>query len=124
MKICIACVLLLAWTSARADLVEIQWDDAGQFVHKTSVPATDNLEVCGRFDEGQQIDWRFSATAPLDFNIHYHTEDDTVLPAKQDAVTSMEDRLVTLVEQGYCWMWSNGSEQSVELEVELQLISD
>ena len=81
---------------AIADLIEIVWDSGGRFA-----------EVCGKFEPGQTVAWKFEADLPLDFNIHYHEGKDVVYPEKGDAVVELAGRLLASTKQDYCWMWSN-----------------
>ena len=64
--------------------------------------------------------WSFEASAPTDFNIHYHQAKQVIYPAQLAQVASASDTLNAQVEQDYCWMWSNKSAGSLTLKARLQ----
>jgi len=65
------------------------------------------------------VRWSFTATTPVDFNIHYHLGKEAVFPAKKAQVAAARDTLNVTVVQDYCWMWTNKGNAPVDLKVEL-----
>jgi len=117
----IASMLLgLAATVARAELVEIVWSDGGAFTQSKRIDAGKFVEVCGKLPVGVSVDWSFEASAPTDFNIHYHEGKAVVFPAKMAQVARGKDTLRAKVEQDYCWMWSNKSAVPAVLKASFQ----
>ena|ERR1700682_5287307 len=92
---------------AAVELVEIVWDGGGRFEQSVVVPVGEFVEVCGKFEPGQTISWKFGADLPLDFNIHYHEGKDVIYPEKREAVQQFAGRLLASTKHDYCWMWSN-----------------
>ena len=74
-------------------------------------------EVCTLLLKGESLEYRFEASAPLDFNIHYHTDHEIHYPLRVDAVRMRAGRFVAAEGQNYCLMWSNLSTLPVELTV-------
>ena len=112
--------LLIPQASANAQVVDIQWSGNGQFSHKGAVPAGKLVEVCGMLTAGLKVRWDFEASAPMDFNVHYHEGKDVVFPSKLEAVATAKDVLETKIKQDYCWMWSNKSTAAVTFAVNLK----
>ncbi len=106
--------------STLADIVDIAWNVDGRFERSVSVAPGKFLEVCGKLPAGLKIGWNFEASAPLDFNVHYHVGKEVVFPTKLTAVTTAKDTLATKIDQDYCWMWSNKSGTAVTMRVKLQ----
>lgn len=104
---------------ARAEVVNIVWDNAGRFERRLTVAPGKFAEVCGKLNPPSAVQWRFAASAPLSFNVHYHEGKDVKFPAKQDAVAVSSGSLNVTVQQDYCWMWTNKSAGAVSLELEL-----
>ena len=100
-------------------IVEIAWAADGRFGHSASVEAGKFVEVCGKLAPGDAIRWSFEASAPLDFNIHYHVGKDAEFPAKAAQVSAGQDTLRVVVREDYCWMWSNKSGGKVKLDIRL-----
>lgn len=116
-------ILLIAlnlWPlAARAELVEFSFA-GGDFTHKAGIAPGKFLEVCGKLRKDQRIAWQFTGSAATDFNIHYHVGKDVVYPEQRKATDQAEGALVVPLDQTYCWMWSNKSAQTVQLDVKLK----
>ena len=115
-----ATLLLVVSSGARAEVVDIQWSPDGRYTHEGTVPAGKFVEVCGKLRAGMKVHWEFEASAPVDFNVHYHVGKDVAFPTKLSAVATAKDLLETKVEQDYCWMWTNKSAAPATLSVKLQ----
>ena len=72
-------------------------------------------EPCFHLDRDWRLEVEFTASAPLDFNIHYH-EDGVHFPADLRAVSEWEGRYVAPAPRTYCLMWTNKQAMSVELD--------
>lgn len=104
---------------AHAEVVDIVWDSAGRFERRLTVAPGKFAEVCGKLSPPTLVQWRFTASAPLNFNIHYHEGKDVKFPAKQDDVAVSGGSLKVTLQQGYCWMWTNKSAGAVSLGLDL-----
>ena len=58
--------------ASAAQVVNIAWNDAGDFERKLSVATGSFVELCGALERGQTVTWRFEASGALDFNIDFH----------------------------------------------------
>ena len=116
----LALALAATGTSALADIVDIAWDANGRFEHTVSVAPAKFAEVCGKLPAALKVRWSFDASAPLDFNVHYHVGKQVVFPSKLAAVAAAKDVLDTKIDQDYCWMWSNKSASAATITVKLQ----
>jgi len=104
----IASILLAAAaTVAQAEIVELVWSGDGAFTQSKRIAAGKFVEICGKLPAGANVAWSFEASAPTDFNIHYHEGKEVVFPAKMSQVARGQDTLRVKIEQDYCWMWSN-----------------
>ena len=119
LAVLLSCAVLLP-AQATAAIVDIAWSPDGRFVHQAQVAAGKFVELCGPLAQGEAVRWRYEASAPVDFNIHYHAGKDVVFPTRQAQVSAGRDILKVVVPQDYCWMWTNKGSVSVSLTVELQ----
>lgn len=111
--------LVSAQALAGSHLVELAWDAQGRFAHAGAVAPGKFVEVCGKLGAGDVVRWRFDASAPLDFNVHFHRGKETEYPARQAQVATGEDTLRVAVPEDYCWMWTNKSATPVTVDVRL-----
>ena len=102
-----------------AEPIPLQWSADDTFVRELAVPAGTFVEACGRLPARTEVEWRFEAGRPLDFNVHFHEGDKVHYPARQHQVASARGKLVAKVEQDYCWMWTNKGPGDAALRVEL-----
>ncbi len=115
----LAAATLCGGALAASHMVDITWPYDGRFVHKTQIAAGKFAEACGKLAAGDGVRWSFAASAPVDFNIHYHVGKEAVFPVKQAQVSSGRDQLNAAVAQDYCWMWTNKGRAPVSLTVDL-----
>ncbi len=108
---------ILCSTAARADIIDIAWNEQGRFERRVSVAPGKFAEVCGKLARADSVAWRFEASGPLNFNIHYHEGKDVRYPERRDALAGASGRLQVVLDQDYCWMWTNKSGQAVDLNV-------
>ena len=117
-RISLALILaVLCSTAARADIIDIAWNEQGRFERRVSVAPGKFAEVCGKLARADSVAWRFDASGPLNFNIRYHEGKDVRYPERRDALAGASGRLQVALDQDYCWMWTNKSGQAVDLNV-------
>ena len=65
-------------------------------------------EECLRVAAGERVEYYFTSTFPIDFNIHYHEGSTVVMPITR--AQTLEDSAVftARVPQEYCLMWEAG----------------
>lgn len=112
-------VLLGASGAASAGLVEIGWNGANRYEKRLSIDAGGFTELCGYLIEGTRIQWQFEASAPTSFNIHFHEGKAVTYPAKEEGTHRSTGTLDVRSAQDYCWMWSNKTEASVSVFVQM-----
>lgn len=78
-------------------------------------------ERCLHLDAGQSIQYRFKASAPVDFNIHYHRGKDVVFPVRKAGVREASGTFKAKGADGYCLMWEHKGSGSAAVEGTLDL---
>lgn len=101
---------------AAAKIIELAFTPDARFEHAESISPGRFLEVCGKLEQGQRVEWTFHAAAPVDFNIHYHVAEKVEFPEKRAAVVSLEGSFVAPVSQHFCWMWKNNGQADVKVK--------
>lgn len=114
-----AAMLMIA-VQARAELVEIRFNEQGRFEHSAPVAAGKFVEICSKLSKGQALPWSFKSDQPMQFNIHYHEDKKVEFPAKLQSATSAEARLDVPIDQHYCWMWANKGSTDAQLTFSVQ----
>ena len=112
--------LLMGAAAARAEVIELQWQDAGRFERSLTIAPGKFAEICGPLEAGQAVQWSFDADRALNFNVHYHVDKDVRYPAKKENVKRLHGDLSVDAKQDYCWMWTNKTTASTKLSVTLR----
>ena len=69
-------------------------------------------ERCLTLAAGQSIRYRFSASAPVDFNIHYHRGKEVFYPVRRSGVRDAEGTFRAQEADDYCLMWEHAGSGS------------
>jgi hypothetical protein len=116
----VSIALGLCGTSARADLINIDWGSQGVFKKEVTLAPAKFAEVCGKLPAKTVVQWSFDTDARLDFNIHYHESKKVEFPARLDGSRQASGELNATVAQDFCWMWSNKGGTEAQLRFELK----
>lgn len=105
---------------AAAELFEVKLKPGEAAVKQFTVAPGKFAELCAAVRQGQSVAWQFRADAAMDFNIHYHIEQRVEYPEQRKAVDNASGHLMVMVDQSYCWMWSNRSAAPIVLNVVME----
>ncbi len=109
----------LGSATASSPLIDIQWTRQGSFEHESLLMPKAFVELCGKLTAGSAVAWRFDASGPVDFNIHYHQGKEVVYPERSAARSNGIGVLDAAVPQTYCWMWVNKGAEPVSMKAKL-----
>ena len=73
-------------------------------------------ERCLTLAAGESIRYRFSASAPIDFNIHYHRGNAISFPVKRSAIREADATFRAKAAEGYCLMWEHSGAGDAKVE--------
>ncbi len=117
----------LIWLSvnavSHAEIIDVKWDAVGKFERTHSIKPGKFVEICEKLPNGSAVDWQFNASAPVNFNIHFHQGKDVTFPEKQDGVSERRGTLVAPSDEDYCWMWSNKGDAPSSIRVSLAKVA-
>jgi hypothetical protein len=111
----------MAGLSARSEVIDIVWKDGERFDRTLTLAPGNFAELCGALGAGKRVTWSFDADRELDFNIHYHVDNEVRYPSRMDRARRSEGNLTVDLAQDYCWMWTNKSAAAAKLAVRLVL---
>lgn len=64
---------------------------------------------------GEAVAYRFEASAPLDFNIHFHRGKDVEYPVKIERTPRHDAAFSAPSAETFCWMWTSRSAGAVRV---------
>lgn len=105
-------LLLSSHVSAKEHLIEVSRSDLHALERSVLVPKGKFKEVCVALKSGDAFAWSFVASAPTDFNVHYHQGKETFYPAKSAGTREGSGVLRAERDEHYCWMWKAALEDA------------
>ena len=72
-------------------------------------------EECMELLPKDVLSYSFKASGPVDFNIHFHEEENISYPVSRKSIASYEGKYSPAKEQMYCLMWTNIQKTAVQL---------
>lgn len=80
-------------------------------------------EKCMAVTAAQKLEYQFTTSKPVNFNIHFHVGDAVYYPVKRDKTTGEADRFQpTKAKEDYCLMWENKTSEDVELKYSAKVV--
>lgn len=124
-KITMLGLSVLALSSvSQAEFIDGKWNADGKFDHTQSVASGKFVEICETLAKDSAVAWQFKASAPLNFNVHFHQGKEVAFPEKQDGVSELQGTLFAKSKEDYCWMWTNKGSAPITLGVLLAKVTD
>ena len=81
-------------------------EDAGKpFLH--SIRPRGIAEQCFNLASGATVGYAFEASAPVDFNVHFHRGKDVEYPVQRTDVRAADERFTASSTEEFCLMWTN-----------------
>ena len=68
-----------------------------------------SAEECFRLAANACVAYAFEASAPIDFDIHFHRGSVVEYPVRQHQVQRADTRFIAASAEEYCLMWTNRS---------------
>jgi len=106
--VCGGCGALAACLALAACATDPVAPGEPRIVRDHPMTAYDIHEECLRLTVGDRVDYYFSATEPLAFNIHYHEANAVVAPVVREGVRADGGVFAPRIAQDYCLMWEAG----------------
>jgi hypothetical protein len=88
--------------------------------NRASIAAKGMEEVCVRLTPPEKLRYAFTATAKLNFSVHYHAGDNIHFPVPEHLTSSETNSFIPTLAQTYCLMWENTGPEAVELRLEYE----
>lgn len=79
------------------------------------------VEQCLNLEAGETLDYRVRSPHPVDFNIHYRDDRDTLYPIRINHITRHDGRVRARINGRYCFMWINNERQRTSYRIRLIL---
>jgi len=78
-------------------------------------------EHCLALAPGQVLDYRFTASRPLQFNVHYHVGREIVFPVPESELDAHAGKVTVDRPRNCCLMWVNRSQAPVHIDFDARV---
>lgn len=119
MAMTIALSALALSSTSQAELIDVKWNAQGRFDRTQSIAPGKFVEICENLAKDSVVAWQFKASAPLNFNVHFHQGKQVAFAEKQDGVYELQGKLTAQSNEDYCWMWTNKGSGAASLTIAL-----
>ena len=108
---------------SHAEIIAVKWDTLGKFERTQQIAPGKFVEFCDKLPKDSTVTWQFKASAPLNFNVHFHQGKAVTFAEKQDSVSELQGTLVAPRDEDYCWMWTNKGDAASNVRALLAKVS-
>jgi hypothetical protein len=92
----------------------------GDLKGKTTTIATgDFYEACDKWTPGDKVNFTFTSSKPVMFDVHYHEKHAKAYAIEQTLVDKFEGSFIVKSEDIHCCMWKNDNDKFVTLTYDM-----
>jgi len=88
---------------------------------RLTIPTGDYFEACDKFPLGATVEYSFTSTKPVLFNVHYHDKRTKVYPVKEQLTDEVSGTFVVDSKAIYCCMWENKNSKFVKMTYKMNV---
>ena len=97
--------------------------DAGM-QEEVIIASSSFYEACDKLTPGQQVEYSFEISKPVNFNVHYHIAQEINYPVQKENIDSMSGVFTAEAKAMYCCMWSNKQPVPVSLTYDFRIMEE
>ena len=87
--------------------------------HTIDIATGDFYEACDNWTPGDKVTFKFTSSAPVMFNVHYHQKHAKVYAIDQTVTDAFEGSFVVQSSDIHCCMWKNDNPKFVTLTYDM-----
>ena len=87
----------------------------------TDISTGDFFEACDKFSPGSTVNYSFTSSKPVMFNVHYHEKHAKVYAVEQTLADKLEGSFVVQSDAIYCCMWVNNNPKYVTMTYDMTI---
>ncbi len=88
---------------------------------KLTIATGETEEVCDLFSPGTTVEYFFTSTKPVLFNIHYHDKRTKEYPVEEHLTDNASGSFVVDTKATYCCSWENQNPKAVKMTYEMDV---
>lgn len=89
--------------------------------HSVTVGPLKVHEICQDVSKDGSLSFNFVTTMPVDFNIHFHKDNNIFYPVRRRDISSVSSIFTAEIAERYCLMWTNRGGDPVTLNYQYKI---
>ena len=89
--------------------------------HTVDIATGDFYEACDNWTPGDKVSFKYTSTAPVMFNVHYHQKHTKMYAIEQTLTDAFEGSFIVQSGDIHCCMWKNDNPDFVTLEYDMSV---
>ena len=122
--VAVALIISGCATMETATTAKSQHFDAGQRQEEVIIPSASFYEACDKLSLGQQVEYSFTISKPVHFNVYYYNAEGVHYPVEKENIDTMRGVFSAAVNATYCCMWSNRQAVPVSLIYDFRILDE
>jgi hypothetical protein len=86
-----------------------------------TIATGDFFEACDKWAPGDKVNFTFTSSKPVMFDVHYHEKHAKVYAIEQTLVDKFEGSFIVKSEDIHCCMWKNDNDKFVTLTYDMSV---
>jgi len=121
----VTCAIVVFAASAQAQKKAEKADKTPEPPKPTMIKPGKMVEKCMTLSSAQKLEYQFTTSKPVDFNIHYHRGETVYYPVKRNKTNAEADIYTPGPGRSeYCMMWENKTSASdIELNYAFRIVN-
>lgn len=111
---------LAACFALTAGAADIRWSQSDTAEHTATIAPGQASELCGTIEPRLPVEWRFTATGPLTFDIHRHSGQEVIYATRSYLTRELNGKFSPTFNFDWCWTWTNESGADVTVRADLK----
>jgi hypothetical protein len=88
---------------------------------KVTISTGDFFEACDLFSPGTTVEYFFTSTKPVQFDVHFHDKRSKKFAVEQQLTDNASGTFVVEKKAHYCCMWENKNPKAIKLTYGMQV---
>ena len=88
---------------------------------RVTIATGDFFEACDKFPVGATVEYGFTSTKPVMFNVHYHDKRTKVYAVENQMTEELSGSFVVDSSAIYCCMWKNNNPKALKITYDMEV---
>ncbi|MDX1775237.1 MAG: hypothetical protein R3297_01505 [Desulfobulbales bacterium] len=88
---------------------------------KITVASGDFFEACDKWEPGDKVNFSFTSSKPVMFNVHYHEKHGKFYAIKDQMIDKLDSSFIVQSKNIHCCFWKNNNDKYVTITYDMSV---